>query len=73
VKGRVRPDGQIDIAVGASRTVLTSRLGNSRGGNKQATVSDGETIELEMPPYDLEGPGFKAQRTAIRVTVRRLS
>ena len=73
VKGRVRPDGQIDLAVGASRTVLKSRIGNSRGGNKQATVSDGETIELEMPPYDLTGPGFNAQRTAIRVTVRRVS
>lgn len=73
VKGRVRPDGQIDLAVGARRTVLKSRIGNSRGGNKQATVSDGETIELEMPPFDLEAPGFAAQRTAIRVTVRRLS
>lgn len=73
VMGRVRPDGQIDLAIGAGRTVLKSRIGNSRGGNKQATVADGETIELEMPPYDLKGPGFDAQRTAIRVTVRRVS
>ena len=73
VRGRVRPDGQIDLTVGATRTVLKSRLGNARGGNKQATISDGETIELEMPSYDLKGSGFDAQRTAIRVTVRRLS
>ncbi len=73
VKGRVRPDGQIDLAFGAGRTVLQSGRGNVRGGNKQATIGDGETIELEMPPYDLKGSGFDAQRTAIRVTVRRLS
>ena len=73
VRGRVRPDGQIDLTVGATRTVLKSRLGNARGGSKQATISDGETIELEMPSYDLKGSGFDAQRTAIRVTVRRLS
>jgi hypothetical protein len=73
VRGRVRPDGQIDLAVGATRTVLKSRLGNARGGNKQATIRDGETIELEMPSYDLNGPGFDTQHTAIRVTVRRLS
>jgi hypothetical protein len=73
VRGRVRPDGQIDLAVGATRTVLKSRLGNGRGGSKQATIGDGETIELEMPSYDLKGSGFDTQRTAIRVTVRRLS
>ena len=69
----MRPDGQIDLAFGAGRTVLQSGRGNVRGGNKQATIGDGETIELEMPPYNLDGPGFGAQRTAIRVTVRRLS
>jgi hypothetical protein len=73
VKGRVRPDGRIDLSVGAFRTVWQAGLGNGENGNKQATIGDGDTLELEMPPTRQPGPGFAAQRTSIRVTVRRLS
>jgi hypothetical protein len=73
VKGRLRPDGRIDLSVGASRTVWQAGLGNGENGNKQATIGDGDTLELKMPPTRQPGPGFAAQRTSIRVTVRRLS
>ena len=73
VKGRVRPDGRIDLWVGAMRTVSQARLGNGEHGSKQATIGDGDTLELEMPPIRQRGPGFDAQRTSIRVKVRRLS
>ena len=35
VKGRVRPDGQIDLAFGAGRTVMQSGRGNVRGGTSR--------------------------------------
>ena len=73
VKGRVRPDGRIDLSVNASRLVMKAGLGGGESGSKQATVSDGETLEFELPPHRLRGRGFEAQRTSIRVTVRRLS
>lgn len=73
VKGRVRSDGRIDLALRAARMTVERGLGNGENGNKLATVDDGETLEFEMPPYRGRGPGFQAQRTSIRVTVRRLS
>ena len=52
---------------------MKAGLGGGESGSKQATVNDGETLEFELPPHRERGPGFEAQRTAIRVTVRRLS
>jgi hypothetical protein len=80
VKGRVRPDGRIDLVVSAARMVMSRALGSGDGGSKQATVADGETIELETPRLrgrlpvigDLE-PFFEGDRTAIRVTARRVN
>lgn len=72
VKGRVRPDGRIDLSVSANRTTTERGAGSGEGGNKQATVADGETLELEMPPHQFR-PAFAAQRTSIRVTVRKVS
>lgn len=73
VKGRVRPDGRIDLSVRAARTLYKGALGNGSGGEKQATINSGETIELELPAIADHGAGFEAQRTSIRVTVRRVS
>ena len=72
VKGRVRSDGRIDLSVDAGRLVWFQGVGSGESGSKQATVSDGETLEFELPPHYQRGPGFEAHRTAIRVTVRRL-
>jgi hypothetical protein len=73
VRGRVRPDGRIDLLVAARRMTIENSLGQGSGGSKQATVADGETLELEMPTHSDRGPGFESQRTSIRVTVRRVS
>jgi hypothetical protein len=73
VKGRVRSDGRIDLSLRAARMTVERGLGNGESGNKQATVNDGETLEIEMPPTRGRGAGFERQRTAIRVTVRKLS
>ena len=79
VKGRVRPDGRIDLVVGAMRVVQHKGLGTGDGGVKQATLGDGETTEFELPKL----PGrlhevdlrtlLEGQRTAIRVKARRVS
>ena len=73
VKGRVRLDGRIDLSLRAARMTVERGLGNGENGNKQATVNDGETLEIEMPPHRGRSGGFERQRTAIRVTVRKLS
>jgi hypothetical protein len=73
VKGRVRPDGRIDLSVRAARTLYEGALGNGSSGEKQATIDSGETIELELPAIADHGAGFEAQRTSIRVTVRRVT
>lgn len=73
VKGRVRPDGRIDLSVRAGRSVYKGSLGQGSGGAKQATVASGETVEFELPAVSEHGPGFEAQRTSVRVTVRRVS
>jgi hypothetical protein len=73
VKGRARLDGRIDLSLRAARMTVKRGLGNGENGSKQATINDGETLEIEMPPTRERGPGFEAQRTAIRVTVRRVS
>ena len=83
VTGRARPDGRIDIVVSAERTLRLGSLGNGDGGSRQATVEDGETIELELPGpagsvrdegHDLDLAALlRGQRTAIRVVTRRVS
>lgn len=73
VKGRLRLDGRIDLSLRAARITVERGLGNGENGNKQATVNDGETLEIEMPPHRGRAGGFERQRTAIRVTVRKLS
>jgi hypothetical protein len=80
VKGRVRPDGRIDLVVGVLRFVQSGRLANGDGGQKQETVADGETIEVATPRLSGSLPDvprdsnlFRAGHTAIRVTVRRIS
>jgi hypothetical protein len=79
VKGRVRPDGRIDLVVSLGRTVRVGSLGTGDGGFKQETVADGETIELATPRIasGLQGvpedSNLYRGHTAIRVTVRRIS
>lgn len=73
VRGRVRPDGRIDLSVRAGRSVYKGALGQGSGGAKQATVASGETVEFELPAVGEHGPGFQAQRTSVRVTVRRVA
>ena len=71
VKARIRPDGQIDLAVSAGRTVMHGSLGSGEHGTKQAAVRDGETVEVELPPHHSIRYTLP-QRTSVRVTVRRV-
>lgn len=71
VKARIRPDGQIDLAVSAGRTVTHGSLGSGEHGTKQAAVRDGETVEIELPPHHSNRYTLP-QRSAVRVTVRRV-
>lgn len=71
LRGRVRPDGRIDLAFGAQRMVTIDRRGNGEHGNKTATLGDGETLEVELPPFTWEGTE-RSQRTSVRVTARRV-
>jgi hypothetical protein len=71
LRGRVRPDGLIDLSLGAHRTVTKNRLGNGEHGNKTATIGDGDTLEVELPPYTWDGTNQR-QRTSVRVTARRI-
>ena len=79
VKGRARPDGRIDLVVGAMRTVWNNGLGAGDGGAKQATIADGETIEFELPQLtgdlrEVHLPELLAgHRTVVLVKARRLS
>jgi hypothetical protein len=79
VKGRVRPDGRIDLVVGASRMRTEGGLGSGDGGGKQATVSDGETVEFQLPVMQaaptpsIRPTSLQGELTAIRVTARRVS
>jgi hypothetical protein len=71
VKARIRPDGQIDLAVSAGRMVTHGSLGSGEHGTKQAAVRDGETVEIELPPHHSNRYTLP-QRSAVRVTVRRV-
>ncbi len=56
VKGRLRPDGSIDVRLDASRRIGAVRSGHPRlgwvrdGGNDDFTVRPGETVEMVLPP-----------------------
>lgn len=71
VKARIRPDGQIDLAVSAGRMVTHGSLGSGEHGTKQAAVRDGETVEIELPPHHSNRYTLP-QRSAVRVTLRRV-
>jgi hypothetical protein len=82
IRGRVRRDGRLDIAVDAGRLVMARGLGPGLGasGRTHLTVVPGETVELEPPPMSVTGSSSGAHyaaalqdaRTAIRVRARRL-
>jgi hypothetical protein len=82
VRGRVRRDGRLDIAVDAGRLVMARGLGPGLGasGRTHLTVAPGETVELEPPPMSVTASSTGSQyaaaledaRTAIRVRARRL-
>lgn len=71
VKARIQPDGRIDLAVSAGRTVMHRSLGSGEHGTKLAAVRDGETVEIELPPHHSNRYTLP-QRSAVRVTVRRV-
>jgi hypothetical protein len=80
IRGRVRTDGLIDLAIDGWRVVSYEHGSGGTGGRKLLTVSDGETVEVEMPSpmlITLDRMGemskvFAGHRTAIRVTARRI-
>lgn len=72
VKARARPDGQIELALGLGRTVMYQGLGGGESGAKQATIADGDTVEFELPLHQWSGRYALQQRSAVRVTVRRV-
>jgi hypothetical protein len=78
IRGRARPDGRLELTVAASRLVSSGPLGTGDGGTKRLTVADGETVELQLPPFSGSLPGvdlaqfLASQTTAVRVTARRV-
>lgn len=87
VRGRVRTDGDIDLTIDAGRgyyALDADSSGNASSwnhGRTLLTVKPGETVETVIDPpspeMSLSGIGtlsdvFGGQRTAIRITARRL-
>jgi hypothetical protein len=87
VRGRVRPDGDIDLTIEAGRGYVSlDRDGSGHAsswnhGRTLITVRPGETVETVIDPpsenVSLAGVGslaerFGTHRTAIRITARRL-
>jgi hypothetical protein len=79
IRGRVRRDGRVDLAVDAGRLVMPRNrgLGTGNSGRTRLTVAAGETVELQPPPLFGNTDGSFADalrnaRTAIRVRARRL-
>jgi hypothetical protein len=80
VRGSMRRDGRVDLHVITTHSVSNSKSGSSSVGEKDLIVGVGETIELELPEVsgNLDDAGdlksrFASTRTALRVTVRRIS
>jgi hypothetical protein len=79
VRGRVRPDGKIDLVLGVSRTIRKDQDGAGDGGATQATVEPGDAIEFQLPdvPPQLRNADLpstlRGQHTVIRVQARRVS
>jgi hypothetical protein len=82
VRGRLRDDGRIDLAVDAW-TNVGRREGSSSasaGGRTRLTVSPGETVEFEantprdrsLPELGDIGSLLAGRSTAVRITTRRL-
>ena len=72
MKGRLRPDGRITVSIWAQRVVWKNRLGQSHEGSLTTVVSDGETLEVEIPPLERSASGQSPPRTSVRVTIRRI-
>jgi hypothetical protein len=80
IRGRIRRDGRVDIAVEAGRTVGPRGLALFSGtiGRSRLTVAQGETVEFE--PVPMQGGWetvryadvFRDAPTAIRVRATRL-
>jgi hypothetical protein len=79
IRGRVRSDGLIDLTVDARWGAGHPSGSVGTGGRKLLTVKPGETVEIETPSGEGHLSGIDGlsdlmagQRTAIRVTARRL-
>jgi hypothetical protein len=79
IRGRVRSDGLIDLTVDAWWGAGHRGGSVGIGGRKLLTVRPGETVEIETPSGEGHLSGVRGlselmagQRTAIRVTARRL-
>ena len=69
IKGRLQPDGSMQIAVTPSRTVRVGDMSGSTGyREKVLTAKPGETIRMDIPP---SGPGaVRTHQTSLSLTVR---
>jgi hypothetical protein len=81
LRGRLRPDGRIDLAVDGRNSVISANRSGAVAtfGRTLLTVNEGETVEVELPPIagTITGVGdvgqaFAGQRTAVRITARRV-
>lgn len=75
--GRARADGGVDLLIGMIHGFGDEQSGSSSSGRKFVQVSQGETVEVQVPSLTgadgirhLE-PAFAAHRTALRIRVRR--
>ncbi len=71
IKGRLQPDGSVEITVTPDRTL---RIGDMTAithyEEKTLTAKPGETIRMDIPPAEQSGPGRVRHRTFLSVTVR---
>jgi hypothetical protein len=81
LRGRLRADGRIDLTVDGRAALYNSDVSSvvSASGRTLMTVNEGETVEVELPAVKgrLRAAGevsevFAGQRTAVRITARRL-
>lgn len=75
--GRARADGTIDLSVDAFVGVIDAERSQGRASSslrKQLRVRDGETVDIEFPAASWRGfaPSYAWERTALRVTARRV-
>jgi hypothetical protein len=81
LRGRLRVDGRIDLSVDGRAALYDTDRSSvvSAAGRTLMTVNEGETVEVELPEVKgrLRAAGdvsraFAGQRTAVRITARRL-